>query len=189
MTTSAFCWCESGTRQRRVTACCRWSAPTRALAGGLSLQIKSGSHGRTRTCTDRLTAERPTVGRHGNDWWSTGESNSARRSCKDHLQPAAYPVVPGVGFEPTSPRFQRGAFTRSASQANWCGRRESNPDLKSGALALCLRAAPAWWGMGRVERLAARDGVYSAATGPPVLIGIPRSWLQVAESNRAQNGS
>ena len=28
-------------------------------------------------------------------------------------------LVPGVGFEPTSPRLQRGAFTRSASQANW----------------------------------------------------------------------
>ena len=27
-------------------------------------------------------------------------------------------VVPGVGFEPTSPRLQRGAFTRLASQAN-----------------------------------------------------------------------
>ena len=26
-------------------------------------------------------------------------------------------VVPGVGFEPTSPRLQRGAFTRLASQA------------------------------------------------------------------------
>jgi hypothetical protein len=40
-------------------------------------------------------------------------------------------VVPGVGFEPTSPRLQRGAFTRLASQAmsNWCGRRESNPCL------------------------------------------------------------
>jgi hypothetical protein len=41
------------------------------------------------------------------------------------------------------------------SAANWCGRRESNPDLESGALVLCPRAAPAWWGMGRVERLAA----------------------------------
>src|SRR5262245_61420903 len=27
-------------------------------------------------------------------------------------------VVPGVGFEPTSPRLQRDAFTRLASQAN-----------------------------------------------------------------------
>src|SRR5215468_7221588 len=26
-------------------------------------------------------------------------------------------LVPGVGFEPTSPRFRRGAFTRLASQA------------------------------------------------------------------------
>src|SRR5262249_37134682 len=64
---------------------------------------------------------------------------------KDH---APKHMVPRVGFEPTSPRLQRGAFTRSASWANWCGRRESNPDLESGALALCLRAAPAWrWWM------------------------------------------
>ena len=41
-------------------------------------------------------------------------------------------LAPGVGFEPTSPRLQRGAFTRLASQANssWCGRRESNPCLR-----------------------------------------------------------
>jgi hypothetical protein len=49
---------------------------------------------------------------------------------------------------------RRAARCRSR-RTNWCGRRESNPDLKSGALVLCLRAAPAWWGMGRVERLAA----------------------------------
>src|SRR5712692_1940883 len=31
--------------------------------------------------------------------------------------PEARRLVPGVGFEPTSPRFRRGAFTRLASQA------------------------------------------------------------------------
>ena len=39
-----------------------------------------------------------------------------RRSCEDHLHPSAVPngseMVPRVGFEPTSPRLQRGAFTR-----------------------------------------------------------------------------
>jgi hypothetical protein len=47
-------------------------------------------------------------------------------------------LVPGVGFEPTSPRLQRGAITRSASQAvlNWCGRGESNSFRRSGAPAL-----------------------------------------------------
>ena len=34
--------------------------------------------------------------------------------------------VPGVGFEPTSPRLQRGAFTRSASQANSVGAADGN---------------------------------------------------------------
>jgi hypothetical protein len=51
-------------------------------------------------------------------WWRHRESNPARRSCKDRLQPAAIPILaPGVGFEPTSPRLRRGAVTRSASQA------------------------------------------------------------------------
>ena len=66
-------------------------------------------------------------------------------------------LVPGVGFEPTSPRFRRGAVTRSASQAvvlecayplrktgiacsdmrwNWRGRRESNPHPLGGAQGL-----------------------------------------------------
>jgi hypothetical protein len=47
-------------------------------------------------------------------------------------------MVPGVGFEPTSPRFRRGAVTRSASQAfaNWRGRGESNSFHRSGAPAL-----------------------------------------------------
>jgi hypothetical protein len=34
------------------------------------------------------------------------------------LTPRMGDMVPGVGFEPTSPRLQRGAFTRLASQAN-----------------------------------------------------------------------
>ena len=33
------------------------------------------------------------------------------------LTPTDGVMVPGVGFEPTSPRLQRGAFTRLASQA------------------------------------------------------------------------
>jgi hypothetical protein len=35
-------------------------------------------------------------------------------------------VVPGVGFEPTSPRLQRGAFTRLASQAKCDGAADGN---------------------------------------------------------------
>jgi hypothetical protein len=35
-------------------------------------------------------------------------------------------VVPGVGFEPTSPRLQRGAFTRLASQAIEVGAADEN---------------------------------------------------------------
>src|SRR5262245_53612788 len=35
-------------------------------------------------------------------------------------------VVPGVGFEPTSPRLQRGAFTRLAAQAMRTGAADGN---------------------------------------------------------------
>lgn len=60
----------------------------------------------------------PRIGFHdGNGWWRNRESNPGRRSCKDQLQPAAFPV-PGRGFEPRSPRFRRGAFTRLAYQAH-----------------------------------------------------------------------
>ena len=58
---------------------------------------------------------------------------------REGLTPRMGDMVPGVGFEPTSPRLQRGAFTRLASQANgdWCGRQESNPCLCGGAARLC----------------------------------------------------
>ena len=36
---------------------------------------------------------------------------------KKDLTPRMGDMVPGVGFEPTSPQLQRGAFTRLASQA------------------------------------------------------------------------
>lgn len=78
----------------------------------------------------------------GNEWWRNRESNPGRRSCKDQLQPAAFPV-PGRGFEPRSPRLRRGAFTRSAYQAHWRGCRSSNPGLMSGGHLLDLQATPA----------------------------------------------
>src|SRR6185437_15189442 len=128
----------------------------------------------------------------GNKWWRIRESNPGRRSCKDQLQPAAFPV-PGRGFEPRSPRFRRGAFTRLAYQARWRGCRSSKPGLMSGAHLLDLQATPAgafsgkvdagfpqkmrgsknlicknlnWWEADGIEPLARRDRVYSAATAP-----------------------
>src|SRR5258707_956567 len=53
------------------------------------------------------------------NWWRQSVTLRPRRSCKDHLHPCAVPVVPRVGFEPTSPRFRRGAFTRLASSASY----------------------------------------------------------------------
>ena len=118
------------------------------------------------------------------EWWSYGESNPTQRSCKDHLSPTTSPVSGAQGgIEPPTraPSTRRSTAECGARAPNWCGRRESNPNLESGALALCLRAATAWWGMGQVERLAAegrrlqrRDG-----TARPYL-HYP-NWLQAAE--------
>jgi hypothetical protein len=54
-------------------------------------------------------------------WWNEWDLNPhlplARRGlCPIELSPHQE-LVPGVGFEPTSPRLERGAVTRSASQA------------------------------------------------------------------------
>ena len=45
---------------------------------------------------------------------------------REGLTPRMGEMVPGVGFEPTSPRLQRGAFTRSASQAKSIGAADGN---------------------------------------------------------------
>ena len=152
------CWCRDGDSNSGLPVESR-----RVLATRRSRRI--GSPTRTRTWIDRLTAGRPTVGRSGNggaprtrtelnllareirgpcacpDWVCLGGQTLAPRARSDGEKgpTPANTVVPGVGFEPTSPRLQRGAFTRLASQANsdWCGRRESNPCLCVGNARLC----------------------------------------------------
>jgi hypothetical protein len=86
-----------------------------------------GSRRTIRTCLPPLTAERlHRDGSAGIRWWSNGESNSGRRSCKDQLQPAACPkMVPSAGFEPASCALQARAITRFA---NWA-RALSSEDL------------------------------------------------------------
>jgi hypothetical protein len=53
------------------------------------------------------------------NWWNERDSNPHLPLARRGLSQLSYHpiVVPGVGFEPTSPRFRRGAFTRLASQA------------------------------------------------------------------------
>jgi hypothetical protein len=77
-----------------------------------------GSRRTIRTCLSPLTAERlHRDGSTGMRWWSNGESNSGRRSCKDQLQPAACPeLVPSARFELASCVLQTRAITRFA---NW----------------------------------------------------------------------
>ena len=76
-----------------------------------------------------------------------GNRTPRRRSCKDHPLTTASPVVPRVGFEPTFPRLQRGAFTRLASWANiWSGRRVPIPLPRAWrARALPLSYVRIWW--------------------------------------------
>jgi hypothetical protein len=115
-------------------------------------------------------------------WWRQSVTLRPRRSCKDHLHPCAVPVVPRVGFDPTSPRFRRGAFTRLASSANWRGRWELNPGRLSGAQTLDRRATSANGGQrrsrtatgyaGRLQRL----GLANAQSA--------RDWLQGLDLNQ-----
>ena len=129
-------------------------APSRFVAGGfiqLSYVCIAGSPTRTRTWPGlqrigRLTAGCPAIERSGNS------GGAPRARTKPSLQqdaflqgrpaePRAYPeiVVPGVGFDPTSPQLQCGVVTRSASQAIfWSGRRDSNSRLCVGAAGLYL---------------------------------------------------
>ena len=52
-------------------------------------------------------------------WWRRPVTLRPRRSCKDHLHSCAIPiVVPGSRYARDPPRFQRGASTKLASQAN-----------------------------------------------------------------------
>ena len=208
----------------------------------------SGSHGRIRTCIDRLTAERPPVGRHGKKraskgrHWkiggAMGNRTPRRRSCKDHPSPTTSPwngahgrtrtsICNSVYGSPVRSRRRlraRGAWgwfraNLSAFSARRChqisfpgmprrarehvpkpamrrigadaGNRTRTSRVALSCSAVELRPHGGEWV--ELNALPQRDGVYSAATGPPVLICIPRdlgcpSWLQVAESNRAQNG-
>jgi hypothetical protein len=151
-----------------VGAATETRTPVCRLRAGVSLPLDErgeiGSPTRVRTWIDRLTTGRPTVGRSGNggaprtrtelnllareirgpracpEWVCFGGPDPCS-ACTERWREGSDPtnwVVPGVGFEPTSPRFRRGAFTRLASQANWCGRRESNPRPLSGAQGLYL---------------------------------------------------
>ena len=143
-------WCRDGDSNSGLPAENRHVLATRRAR-------QTGSPTRIRTWIDRLTAGRLTVGRSGNggaprtrtelnllareirgpcacpDWSCLGGQTLVLRVQRSDgergLTPTDGLVVPGVGFEPTSPRLQRGAFTRLASQAHWSGRRDSNSCL------------------------------------------------------------
>ena len=131
-------WCRDGDSNSGLPAENRHVLATRRAR-------QTGSPTRIRTWIDRLTAGRLTVGRSGNggaprtrtelnllareirgpcacpDWSCLGGQTLVLRVQRSDgergLTPTDGLVVPGVGFEPTSPRLQRGAFTRLASQA------------------------------------------------------------------------
>ena len=131
----AVCCCRDGTQ----TPVCRLRAD---VSMPRDERRKIGSPTRIRTWIDQLTTGRPTVGRSGNggaprtrtelnllareirgpcacpEWLCLGGQTLAPRARSDGERSDPHGlVVPGAGFEPTSPRLQRGAFTRLASQA------------------------------------------------------------------------
>jgi hypothetical protein len=82
------------------------------------------------------------------EWWRQWVTLRPRRSCKDHPHPCAVPMVPRVGFEPTSPRLQRGAFTRldSSAQIGASSVIETEfPKWRSGARSFQLRPHGGKW--------------------------------------------
>ena len=125
-------------------------------------------------------------------------------------------LVLGVGFEPTSPRFQRGAVTRSAFRAvSWSRGRELNPrarfcrpaDRRSrhrdedgadgGNRTRIAGVALRGWtfqlhphgGKRRESNLLPhRDCVYGAATAPAVLMGASRETVGFPRCVRLRQG-
>ena len=123
----------------------------------------------------------------------------------------------GVGFEPTSPRFRHGAFTRLAFRAECrvesrAGVEPAFTVLRTGRSPL---SAPRRDGAGDGNRtriagvalrgwtfqlhphggkrresnlLPQRDCVYSAATAPAVLMGASRNWRRAEGSNLGPRG-
>jgi hypothetical protein len=56
----------------------------------------------------------------------SGSACNGAMARREDLTPRMADMVPGVGFEPTSPRLHRGAFTRLASQAIRIGAADRN---------------------------------------------------------------
>jgi hypothetical protein len=98
------------------------------------------------------------------------------------MQPSARPV-PRRRFDRRSPRFQRGAFTRLAYEANWCGQGESNARLIVGNDEHYHYAMPALLvGRGR-NRTSCHTGTAFTAQRrhQPVLIGTSQNWKRERE--------
>ena len=113
-------------------------------------EVVTGSRRTIRTCLPPLTAERPhRDGSTGTKWWSNGESNSGRRSCKDQLQPAACPeMVPSARFELASCVLQTRAITRFANWAKLVRTsviETDSPEWHSGARPSGYVRNDAWW--------------------------------------------
>ena len=108
-------------------------------------------------------------------WWRQSVTLRPRRSCKDHLHPCAVPVVPRVGFEPTSPRLQRGAFTRLASSAELARTpviETGSPEWRSGARPSSYARNGGKWTESNL--LPAGTAFTARRRHQPVLMALPR---------------
>lgn len=116
------------------------------------------------------------------DWWRNRESNSARRSCKDHLQPAAFPVVLSPGFEPGSLRLRRRRFHQISLLSGLERPEEIEPSpsrRRRDDLPLNLWPRGGEWT--ELNLMPQRDCVYSAAVAPA-----HPYWHSLQDSSKAE---
>ena len=127
----------------------------------------------------------------GNErWWSNGESNSGRRSCKDQLQPAACPeMVPSARFELASCALQARAITRFANWAKLARTsviETDSPEWHSGARPSSYVRNDAWWVTLESNQAGTKAQALQARSVPR--LGVTRiGWN--ARFERASNGA
>jgi hypothetical protein len=123
---------ESGAHGRTRTSICNsdYGSPVRSRR-----RLRARCHGATKIAANWLpsqesnlpelclTGSRVRLARlTGMNWWSDRVTLPAPVACKASVQPSAHPMVPRVGFEPTSSVLQADVWTTITIWANWSDR-------------------------------------------------------------------